>query len=37
VENEIKGMPIGVQLVGKPFQEELVLRTMVELDEINDP
>jgi len=29
---ESVGMPIGVQIVGKPFQEELVLRAMVELE-----
>ncbi|CAG7717618.1 unnamed protein product, partial [Allacma fusca] len=26
------GMPIGVQIVGKPFQEELILRTLQELE-----
>ncbi|XP_021952081.2 fatty acid amide hydrolase 1 isoform X1 [Folsomia candida] len=29
------GMPIGVQVAGRPFQEELVLKIMVELDDIN--
>jgi len=27
-----KGMPIAVQIVGKPFKEELVLRVMCELE-----
>ncbi|CAG7658359.1 unnamed protein product [Allacma fusca] len=26
------GMPIGVQIVGRPFQEELILRTLQELE-----
>jgi Asp-tRNA(Asn)/Glu-tRNA(Gln) amidotransferase A subunit family amidase len=25
-------MPIGVQIVGKPFEEELVLRVLLELE-----
>ncbi|CAG7786166.1 unnamed protein product [Allacma fusca] len=29
-----KGMPIGVQIVGKPFQEELILRTLYELESL---
>lgn len=28
-------MPIGVQVIGKPFQEEHVLRIMAELDQAN--
>jgi Asp-tRNA(Asn)/Glu-tRNA(Gln) amidotransferase A subunit family amidase len=28
------GMPISVQLVGLPFQEELVLRAMMELEQL---
>lgn len=27
--------PIGVQVVGRPYAEELVLRVMNELDELN--
>jgi len=29
-------MPIGIQVIGRPYHEELVLRTMVELDLEND-
>lgn len=27
--------PLGVQIVGRPYAEELVLRVMNELDELN--
>jgi len=29
-------MPIGVQIIGRPFKEEVVLRIMVELEEIRE-
>lgn len=29
-------MPIGVQIVGRPFKEELVLRMMIELEELHE-
>ncbi|ODM97714.1 Fatty acid amide hydrolase 1 [Orchesella cincta] len=33
---ESVGMPIGIQVVGRPYAEEMVLRVMNELDELND-
>ncbi|CAL8122755.1 unnamed protein product [Orchesella dallaii] len=30
------GMPIGIQIIGRPYAEEMVLRVMNELDELND-
>ena len=33
---ESVGMSIGVQIIGKPYQEELVLRGMVELERFKD-
>jgi Asp-tRNA(Asn)/Glu-tRNA(Gln) amidotransferase A subunit family amidase len=32
---ETIGMPIGIQVIGKPYEEELVLRLMVELERNN--
>ena len=31
------GLPVGVQLVGRPFEDELVLRTGVDLEEARGP
>jgi len=32
---ESVGAPIGIQVVGKPFREETVLRIMTELEPFN--
>ncbi|CAG7721064.1 unnamed protein product [Allacma fusca] len=31
-----KGMPIGVQIIGQPFQEEVVLRILTELEDFKN-
>ena len=30
---EAVGLPLGVQVIGRPYQEELVLHAMAELEE----